>query len=379
MSPSTLLLLLLLYPVACLVTPMFFFWLWPQMRPPASNSPSAIDEQARTVLARLGVFIPLSIYVILAVGTLAWQTFLSVDFDSSVFSMNNWLSGSLVGVYLGTAWAGASIWLLALGAATGRMRREIPGLWASVKFQSVVWLGGAFAEEIWRAIAILVLLKGGNSPVFSIIAVSLAYGGGYLTLGPQRAAVAVLDGAFFGFLYLWRGSFLAPLVAHLAVQAVYIWGVGQLPVNRQMRKTWQIPGTKCPVCQKSLGLLQIKLNEVFDCPSCKEPLSVSDTYQNIMRFAGASILVFVLFCSTFLFMIWFPFHISACVFLGYPVTLGIETSGFLLYRKTFVRLFPPRLQRGTPYFITLNLDPQRESKNDGSIDRGEDQDPTADS
>ena len=158
-----------------------------------------------------------------------------------------------------------------------------------------------------------------------------------------------------------------------------MWGVGQFSVNRQMRKTWQIPGTKCPVCRRSLGLLQIKLSEVFDCPSCKEPLSVSDTYQNIMRFAGASILVFVLFCSTFLFMIWFPFHISVCVFLSYPVTLGIETSGLLLYRRTFVRLFPPQLQRGTPYFITLNLDPRRESKSDGSGDQEENQDPTANS
>ena len=104
-----------------------------------------------------------------------------------------------------------------------------------------------------------------------------------------------------------------------------------------------------------------------------------DTYQNIMRFAGASILVFVLFCSTFLFIIWFPFNIGACVFLGYPVTLGIETSGLLLYRRTFVRLFPPQLQRGTPYFITLNLDPHRESKSDGNGGHGKNQDPTANS
>jgi hypothetical protein len=78
-----------------------------------------------------------------------------------------------------------------------------------------------------------------------------------------------------------------PFTAHLAVQAVYLWGVGQLSHDRKSRKTWQIPGTKCPVCQTHLKLLQIKLGEVFECPSCRERLSLSDGYQNIMRFAAA--------------------------------------------------------------------------------------------
>src|SRR5579859_2971747 len=121
MSPYALLTVLFLYPVAFLVTPKFFFLVRPQMRPSASGSPSGADEQAKALLARLGVFIPLSIYALVAAGALAWQTLLSVDFDGSVFSINKWLTGSLVGVYLGTAWAGASVWLLALGAATGRM------------------------------------------------------------------------------------------------------------------------------------------------------------------------------------------------------------------------------------------------------------------
>ncbi|MBS1840311.1 MAG: CPBP family intramembrane metalloprotease [Acidobacteria bacterium] len=360
MAPSTLLLLLLLYPVACLVTPRFLFQLWPQMQPPASDPRSAINEQGRVLLARLGVFIPLSIYVILAVGTLAWLVFLSADSGESVFSANKWLSGSLIGMYLGTAWAGVSIWLLALGASTGRMRREIPGMMASVKFQSVVWLVGAFAEEMWRVVAILAFLKSGSSPAFSVIVVSVAYCSGYLTLGPQRVAAAALDGAFFGFLYFWRGSFLAPFVAHLAVQAVYIWGVSQLSVNRHVRKTWQIPGTRCPVCQESLGLLQIKLKEVFECPFCKATLSVSDVYQELMRFGGAFVFLLVLFCSIVLLTFWLPYYLG--VLLTYPVTLGVMTSGFLLYQRTFVRLFPPRLQRGTPYFIRLNLGSRRESK-----------------
>src|SRR5260370_23893226 len=167
------------------------------------------------------------------------------------------------------------------------MRREIPGLMAPLKLQIGVWLGGALAEEMWRVTAIAVLITSQNSPRFSVVLASAAFGIGYLNLGLQRSAAASLEAAFYGFLFVWQGSFLAPFTAHLAVQAVYLWGVGPFPQDRQSRKTWQIPGTKCPVCQTHLKLLQIKLSEVFECPACREPLSLSDGYQNVMRFAAA--------------------------------------------------------------------------------------------
>lgn len=175
----------------------------------------------------------------------------------------------------------------------------------------------------------------------------------YLGLGLQRAAAASLEGAFFGFLFLWQGSFLAPFTAHLAVQAVYLWGVGQWSQARQSRKTWQIPGTKCPVCRTQLKLLQIKLSDVFECPSCKEPLSLSDSYQNVMRFAAAFGFGSLILCTLILLTDWIPGNLGA--WLTYPVSYGVATSALFLYRKAFTRLFPPILQRGTPYFIGLNL------------------------
>ena len=262
------------------------------------------------------------------------------------FLANARLSSALIGGYLGVSWAGVSIWLLALGAATGRMRREIPGLMAPLKVQIAVWLVGALAEETWRVIAITALITGQNSPLFSVVMVSAAFGGGYLSLGLQRAAAASLEGAFFGFLFLWQGSFFAPFTAHLAVQAVYLWGVGPFPQNRQSRNTWQIPGTKCPVCQTHLKLLQIKLSEVFECPSCKEPLSLSDGYQNVMRFAAAFGFCSLTLCTLILLTDWIPGNLGA--WLSYPVSYGVATSSLFLYRRAFTRLFPPRLQRGTP-------------------------------
>src|SRR5690349_2684707 len=211
-------------------------------------------------------------------GTLLWWLLFPIEPGET---MGHALSGALAGAYFGISWAGVSIWLLALGAATGRMRREIPGLMAPLKTQILVWLAGALAEETWRVMAIAALVNSRNSPLLSVVLVGVAFGSGYLPLGFQRTAVAVLEGVFLGFLFLWRASFLVPFAAHLAVQAVYLWGVGQWSQDRQNRKTWQIPGTKCPVCQASLKLLQIKLSEVFECPSCKKPLSFSEKYQNV--------------------------------------------------------------------------------------------------
>ena len=362
---SPLVLLLVLYPIVGMAAPVVFYSLWPKKRPPVPHlTADAVTETEKTATARLGALISLFIYGGLMCGTLVWQLFFSGGLDKSGLFANSRLSSALIGGYLGVSWAGVSIWFLALGATTGRMRREIPGLMAPLKIQIAVWLAGALAEETWRVTAIVALATSRNSPLFSVIAVSIAFGSAYLNLGLQRAAVGSLEGMFLGFLFLWQGSFLAPFTAHLAIQAVYLWGVGQWALDRKSRKTWQIPGTKCPVCHTHLKLLQIKLSDVFECPSCREPLSLSDGYQNVMRFAAAFGFGSLIICTLVLLTDWLPGNLGA--WLTYPVSYGVATSGLFLYRRAFTRLFPPRLQRGTPYFITLNLEGRHKSKTSDS-------------
>jgi hypothetical protein len=367
MFPSAL--LLVLYPAVSMAGPIVFYWLWPKKRPPVPNlATETVTEADKVETARLAALISLFIYCSLMCGTLIWQLLFSVDLGGAGFFANSRLPSALVGGYLGVSWAGVSIWFLALGAATGRMRREIPGLMAPLKVQIAVWLTGALAEETWRVTTIIALVTSRNSPLFSVVAVSVSFGSGYLSLGLQRAAVAILEGVFLGFLFLWQGSFLAPFTAHLAVQAVYLWGVGQFSQDRQSRKTWQIPGTKCPVCQAHLKLLQIKLTEVFECPSCKERLSLSDGYQNVMRFAGAFGFCSLIIATLLLLHLWLPDNDSLVYWLTFPVSYGMGTSALFLYRRAFTRLFPPRLQRGTPYFISLNLEGRHESKTSNGED-----------
>ncbi|PYT96671.1 MAG: hypothetical protein DMG38_22950 [Acidobacteria bacterium] len=365
MSPS--IVLLVLYPLISLGATDLFYSLWPKKRPPVSSlAARAQTEAEKGATARLGALISLFIYGSLMCGTVLWQLFFSVGLDKVGFSSNKRLTSALIGGYLGISWAGASIWLLVLGAATGRMRREIRGLMAPLKVQIAVWLMGALAEETWRVMAIAALVTSRNSPLFSVVAVGVAFGIGFLNLGLQRAAAASLEGVFFGFLFLWQGSFLAPFTAHLGVQAVYLWGVGEWSQDPRSRKTWQIPGTKCPVCQANLKLLQIKLSEVFACPSCKEPLSLSDGYQNLMRFSGAFSFCSLNLCTLVLLTSWLPGDLGA--WLTFPVSYGLATSGLFLYQRAFTRLFPPRLQRGAPYFITLNLEGRHKSKSGNGED-----------
>jgi hypothetical protein len=213
-----------LYPVIGLAAPIAFFSLWPEKRPLVPNlAAGPLTEAEKAARARLGASVSLFIYGSLVCGILVWQLFFPVGLDKIGLSSSKWLTSALFGGYLAFSWAGISIWLLALGAATGRMRREIPGLKAPLKIQIAVWLMGALAEEAWRVMAIVALVTSQGSPLFSVIAVGLAYGSGFLRLGLQRASAASLEGVFFGFLFLWQGSLLAPFTAHLGVQAVYLW------------------------------------------------------------------------------------------------------------------------------------------------------------
>src|SRR2546429_7702790 len=47
-------------------------------------------------------------------------------------------------------------------------------LMAPLKVQIAVWLVGALAEETWRVTAIAALVTSRNSPLFSVVAVSVA-------------------------------------------------------------------------------------------------------------------------------------------------------------------------------------------------------------
>ncbi len=354
-SSSSVLFLLFLYPVVSFAGPFAFYSLWPR-----AAIPDASDEDKRASAAHSAALVSIFVHTVLLCSAIAYRQLSPLSLSDLALPSNSRVWTTLVGAYLGISWAGISFWLLAVGAVTVRLRREVSGLMAPVRVQIPVWLLEASSDEVWRVVAISQLLAAHNSPAFSVAATTVAFGVAYLRYGVQRAAIAVLDGLFFGFLFLWQGSLFAPLAAHLAFHAVYLWGVGEYSQDREGRKTWQIPGTKCPVCHSDLKLLQIKMSDVFECPSCKASLSVSDGYKNVLKFVAAFSFCSLIIITILLLKDWVP---GKLVFwLTYPVSYGVATSGIFFYRRLFTRLFPPRLQRGTPNFITLNLGGRHQSE-----------------
>lgn len=355
-------LILLLYPLASFVAPAAYFVLYPEdIRRLPSLPVSATDEERKGTLIRLGVNQPLMFYDLLSCCSILWLWFSQSSFhlDGSQFKGSVW--GALRGGYVGLSWAGMWLWLWLVLSNPQRLSRAVPGYGARYLKQVVVCVVGAFFEELWRVLCIGALIASGYSPSLSVTAAAATFAIAFLGEGLERSILAGMEGALFGLLYVWQQSFFAPLAAHLAVQAVYLWGVGQFSPNGP-RKPW-MRAIRCPICNAQLSRLQIKIREQFNCPSCHERISVSDGYRNAMRWVGTLAYIF-LYASTVL-LLEHQISDTLMILVLWPVAFGVGTSGLLLYQ----RVFPPRLQYGSPSFITLNLDHHRPDASDGENKR----------
>jgi len=322
---------------------------------------SATDKEEQAKAIRLGVNLPLAFYGLLLCGAMLWLWFSRVTFSSAGFDIKRWAPGTLKGGYIGFSWAGVWLWLWLVLASPQRLRREVPGYGAHFAKQVIVCVVGAFSEELWRVLCIVALIGSGYSAGFSVTAAAVAFAIAFLGNGLERSILAGLEGGIFGLLFVWQRSFFAPFAAHLAVQAVYLWGVGQFSPEGQ-RKSW-MRCIRCPVCKAQLSRFQVKIRDPFDCPSCHEQISVSDGYRRAMRWVGLSAYVF-LGASTML-LLEHQVSDALATLLLWPIAFGVGTSGLLLYQ----RVFPPQLQFGSPTFITLNLEHHRSDANDSERKR----------
>jgi hypothetical protein len=355
-SPA-LIVLLALYPVASIAAPLAYFLLFPEETRSLPALPlSAAEAEENATAIRLGVNVPLSFYGLLLCSGILWLWVSHAFFSPVGFRITGWGSRAFTGAYFGLSWAGIWLWLWLVLSNPQRLKREVPGYGANFARQLIVCVVGAFSEELWRVLCITVLVASGYSETFSVIAAALAFAVAFLGAGPERAILAALEGAIFGMLFVWQRSFFAPFAAHLAVQAVYLWGVGQFSQGGQ-RTSW-MRGIRCPACKAQLSRLQIKIRDPFNCPSCHEEISVSDRYRVAMRWAGISAYV-ILYAATML-LLDKQISDTLAILVLWPVAFGVGTSGLLLYQ----RVFPPQLQYGSPTFITLSLEHRRSDPND---------------
>ena len=308
---------------------------------------SATDKEGQATVIRLGVNQPLVFYGLLLCFAVLWLWFSHVVFSFADFNIKGWVWATLKGGYIGLSWAGIWLWLWLVLSNPQRLRREVPGLGGSFAKQVIVCVAGAFSEELWRVLCIAALIASGYSASFSVTAAAVGFAIAFLGNGLERSILAGLEGSIFGLLFVWQRSFFAPFAAHLAVQAVYLWGVGQFSTEGQ-RKSW-MRGIRCPVCKAQLSRFQIRMRDPFDCPSCHQQISVSDGYRKAMRWAGLSAYVILYVCT--MTLLERQMSETLAILLLWPIAFGVGTSGLLLYQ----RVFPPRLQYGSPSFITLNI------------------------
>lgn len=341
--------MLAIYPIAGFVSAIVFLTVWPEKIHDIPSLPPGVPAKSeQDVPVRLRALLWLAFYATLVCCVILWMQLSTFSLHQIALRADGW-SSLLRGGYVGMAWAGIWLWMWLVLSSPQKPRREVPGLGASTQIQILVWAVGAFSEELWRVVTITALVSAGYSPTFSVIVSSLAFAVGFLEFGLERSALAGLEGAIFAILYLWQGSFLAPFTAHLVVQAVYLWGLGQFSLAARDIRPSRRRRIRCPACGVQLNRLQIRIGEAFSCPRCRERLSVSDEYRARMRWAAIGSYIALFFCSIALFYEQMPEGLA--LWLVWPVALGAGTSGFFLYQL----VFPPTLQLGDPNFVTLNL------------------------
>jgi hypothetical protein len=367
LSPSSSILVLAVYPLVNILAPAVIFMTWPEKIPPRVTLPyGPTTDEERAAWARLSVVLSLAIYGTLLLCVGLYTQFSLLNLPEVGFQFLGWTSAVLRGGYVGLSWAGIWLWTWFILAAPQRLSRQVPGLGSPFALQALVLIVGAFSEEFWRVTGITALLHDRYSPTVAIVASSLAFAIAFLPDGLERSALAWLEGCIFGIVFQWQRSFLAPFAAHLAIQAVYLWGVGQFSSEGRPGKPWWHRVIRCPVCDVQLSRLQVKMREEFACPSCHKRLSTSENYRTTMRWVAALSYTLLWVCSyVVLYDQTQVVSDATAVWLASPIAWGAGTSLLFLYQ----RVFPPTLQYGETHFLTLNLDDQRPPDSHDNDDR----------
>jgi membrane protease YdiL (CAAX protease family) len=89
-------------------------------------------------------------------------------------------------------------------------------------FALVVLVAGGVREELQRAFLLHRFSVWLGGPVVGVVVTSVAFGAGHLMQGVDAAIATGVLGAFWGMIYLWRRSAIAPMVSHAGFDLVQI-------------------------------------------------------------------------------------------------------------------------------------------------------------
>jgi membrane protease YdiL (CAAX protease family) len=195
--------------------------------PPPENPESQASPPRDPVVSGPGPSlygIAWAFYLLLAIGAVVW---IGVREETIPFALffdpDRWYLDALLGLGAGLLMVG--LWHLARWrlAAARELERALAPLLRGLRREETLALAflSGFAEELF--------FRGAMQGSLGVVVTTLLFA--LLHRGPGRAfriwpLFALLAGALFGALMLWRGNLLAPTVAHVAVNAVGLRRLG---------------------------------------------------------------------------------------------------------------------------------------------------------
>jgi hypothetical protein len=140
---------------------------------------------------------------------------------TEILNPKHWAAGLLDGTVLGLAMVGVAIILRTRFRKAQKFSLVTMAAVASPLSIRVGVILVVFTEELWRAASLKSLVGAGVAGPHALIAVSIAYGLTYVAWGATAAISEAIVGAVLAALYLWTGSFLVLLAAHLNYSPSY--------------------------------------------------------------------------------------------------------------------------------------------------------------
>ena len=195
------------------------------------------------------------------------------------------------------------------------------------------------------------MLGEGHSARESIATTGIAFGIAFTLEGVQLAILTGIEASILGILFVWQGSIVAPFVAHLFVQGVFLAAGWRRKEGEQVDVPARSRRGSCPACGKVLSRLEIQFGERFRCPFCGKAVSVCPGYRRGMGLVAIVIIAVYLWCGWGLFAGSLPEQYI--VWLNFLLAYGASLSGAVVFQCLFV----PNLQLGGANFIMLDLEP----------------------
>jgi hypothetical protein len=322
---------------------------------------SAERKQDLAAGARSFALYELLIFFIALIGVVVWTRGQGSGQLRTVLSLNQWEHCVLLGIASGLTLIGLLLNLRRLFPMARKFSLLVmAGVASSPLVRASVLLLMVFTEELWRATCINSLLSDGFPGPRALFATSAAYSLAYMAFGVPFAISEGIVGAAFGGLFLWSGSFLVPLIAHVILQTMLLLcalaaapDAGPGIMNRK-------PFARCPACERSLNLRQVSLgvDTAFLCPNCHARLTSSDRRRGFFRRGLVIVTTIVLFASWEFFPELMRFPQS----LVYVLITSFACAGFVSILQV---LFPPKFEFGDPEFVGLDLDDRAAVRSDG--------------